>query len=102
MGGQLPSPSPVNCSLCDGRWARAAAGYRDCLSGGELNRVEFLHPLAQFPERYFLDLPDALARYAELFADFLQCFPVATVQAEPLPEDRLLARVQCFDHFMDE
>src|SRR6266496_4461545 len=71
-------------------------------SGGDLNRVEFLNPLAQFPERNLLDLPDALARHAELFADFLQCFPVVTVQAKPLPEDGLLARIQCLDHFVDE
>ena len=71
-------------------------------SGSELNGIEFPYPLAQFPERQLLDLPDPFACHAELLADFLQCFPVVTVEPEPLPEDRLLSRVQGPDHFVDE
>src|SRR6266699_702704 len=92
----------VNSRVRPSRVHRREPAANGITSGGDLNRVKFLNPLAQFPERNLLDLPDALARHAELFADCLQCFPVVTVQAKPLPEDGLLARIQCLDHFVDE
>ena len=48
--------------------------------------------MAQLPQRLGLDLPDALARDREVLAHFFQRVLAAILQAEPQPDNLLLAR----------
>src|SRR5208282_4925983 len=59
---------------------------------------ELFNHFAELSQREILDLADALARDAEFFADFLQRFFGAAVEAEAILQNSRFAFVEMLDH----
>src|SRR5579884_2761674 len=57
--------------------------------------------MTQLLERLRLDLPDALARHAEVLADLFQRVGIAVVEPEPHLKDVALARRELIERLLD-
>src|SRR5262245_22760532 len=72
------------------------------MSGRYGDGLEFFNFAAQFAERDVLDLANAFASDAELFADFLEGLLAAAIEAEAITQDGHLSGVKDADHLAHE
>src|SRR5262250_217975 len=87
-----PGMSPAARHFMRARWARGSAAL------DERAQALAARGVPELPQRLGLDLPDALAGHLEILAHLFQRVVRLLPDAEPHPEDLLLARRERGEH----